>query len=277
LRVTVVGHVEWVEFARVDRVPASGEIAHANDAFEEPAGGGGVAAVQLARLAGGAELFTALGDDDHADRARKRLGQLGVTAQAAVRAEPTRRALTLVEEGGERTIITVGERLAPRRDDPLPWEGLDSVDAVYFTAGDAAALRAARSARVLVATPRAGAALVQAGVEVDALVFSDRDESERAAAVGVEPPPALLVATQAADGGRFVTSDGAEGRWEPEPRPGPIVDSYGSGDSFAAALTWALADGREPQEAVRIAARAGAICLTGRGPYERQLTADLLS
>ena len=51
-RVAVVGHVEWVQFARVEHVPRAGEVVHARDAFEEPAGGGAVAAVQLARLAG---------------------------------------------------------------------------------------------------------------------------------------------------------------------------------------------------------------------------------
>ena len=70
MRFAVVGHVEWVEFVRVDRLPASGEIAHGSDSFSEPAGGGAVAAVQLARLAGEAELFTALGDDEIAARSR---------------------------------------------------------------------------------------------------------------------------------------------------------------------------------------------------------------
>jgi len=51
LRVASVGHVEWVQFARVEHVPQAGEVAHAEDPFEEPAGGGAVAAVQLARRA----------------------------------------------------------------------------------------------------------------------------------------------------------------------------------------------------------------------------------
>ena len=61
-RFAVVGHVEWVTFARVPHIPRSGDIVHAHDAFEEPAGGGAVAAVQLARLDGGALLITALAD-----------------------------------------------------------------------------------------------------------------------------------------------------------------------------------------------------------------------
>ena len=52
MKVGVVGHVEWIEFARVERVPVAGEIVHALEAWEEPGGGGAVAAVQLAKLAG---------------------------------------------------------------------------------------------------------------------------------------------------------------------------------------------------------------------------------
>src|SRR3954447_21308830 len=52
-RFAVVGHVEWIEFGRVVHVPAPGEIVEAGDAFEEAAGSGAVAAVQLAKLAGG--------------------------------------------------------------------------------------------------------------------------------------------------------------------------------------------------------------------------------
>ena len=63
MRVAVVGHVEWCEFAEVSHVPRPGEIVHAAETFEEPAGGGAVAAVQLRKLAGEATLFTAFGDD----------------------------------------------------------------------------------------------------------------------------------------------------------------------------------------------------------------------
>ena len=52
MRVAVVGHVEWVEFARVERVPSPGEIVHALEAWEGPAGGGAVAAAQLALVGG---------------------------------------------------------------------------------------------------------------------------------------------------------------------------------------------------------------------------------
>jgi ribokinase len=108
------------------------------------------------------------------------------------------------------------------------------------------------------------------------LVYSDRDELEIAFAQALDPPPTLLVATRGAEGGRYETAQGQTGSWAAAPLPGPIGDSYGAGDSFAAALTFALAEGRDPDAALALAARAGATCLTGHGPYQRQLTADAL-
>jgi ribokinase len=276
VRVAAVGHTEWIEFVRGDHVPAAGEIVHAHDSFEEPAGGGAVAAVQLARLAGGATFFTALGDDELARRTRARLAELGATVRDAIREGPTRRGLTFLDSHGERTIITIGERLAPRGHDDLDWGALHHVDGVYLTAADGEALHAARAAGVLVASPRAGRVLHQEGVRLDALVYSDNDEFETAFARALDPTPTLLVATRGAEGGRYETAQGQRGTWASAPLPGPIADTYGAGDSFAAALTFALAQGMDPDRALALAARAGAVCLTGHGPYERQLTADAL-
>jgi ribokinase len=50
-------------------------------------------------------------------------------------------------------------------------------------------------------------------------------------------------------------------------------DAYGCGDSFAAGLTFALGSGLDPEAAVVLAARCGAVCAAGAGPYERQLMA----
>src|ERR1700751_1444817 len=110
-RGAVVGHVEWVRLASVPRVPRAGEIVHAHEPFEEPAGGGAVAAVQLARLAGEATPFTALGEDEHGRGAVERVSELGVRVCAARRPQPTRTAVTLVDDAGERTITTFGPRL----------------------------------------------------------------------------------------------------------------------------------------------------------------------
>ncbi|HXW59408.1 MAG TPA: PfkB family carbohydrate kinase [Solirubrobacteraceae bacterium] len=271
-RFAVVGHVEWVQFARVQHVPDAGSVVHAQASFEEPAGGGAVAAVQLARLAGEAVLVTALGDDDHGRRARLRLRELGVSVWAAPRARPTRRAVTLVDDAGERTIVTFGDRLEPvAADQEIRWERLAEMDAVYFSAGDADALRRARAARLVVATPRADGALGH-GVALDALVLSAGDELERRLAERYGREAQVVVSTRGARGGTYRRRDGKSGSFAPAPVPGEIVDSYGCGDAFAAGLTYGLGRGSSLTDALALAARCGAACLTGHGPYERQLT-----
>jgi ribokinase len=264
-RVAVVGHVEWVEFARVDHVPAPGEIVHASETWQEPAGGGAVAAVQVARLAGECLFLTALGDDELGHRAARELSELGVRLETAWRPEPQRRAFVHVDAAAERTITVIGERMGPHGADPLPWDELSQMDAVYFTAGDVDALRAARSARQLVATTRANETLVPAHVQLDVLVRSARDPGEQY--VELEPAPRYVAKTDGAGGGSVISAAGTRTHWTAAPLPGPAVDAYGAGDSFAAGLTYALASGQPPEEAVRQGARCGAAAMTVRGAY----------
>jgi ribokinase len=171
-KVAVVGHVEWVEFVCVPRFPRRGEVLHASGSFLRAGGGGGVAATVLAEHGAEVAFFTALGRDADGESAAEDLRGRGVELHIAWREEPTRRVTTLLEPGGERTIITIGERIAPRGDDDLPWHRLNGFDGVYVTAGDTGALRAARAARVLTATPRAGEALHDPDTALDALIYS---------------------------------------------------------------------------------------------------------
>lgn len=270
MKLAVVGHVEWVEFVRVDHVPEAGDIVSALETWEEAAGGGAVAAVQLANLYGSALLFTSLGSDEHGVRAREQLTAHGVTVHAAAAREPQRRAFTYVDGDGERTITVLGRKLVPSGHDPsLPWEELARCDAAFFVSGDIAALEAARRARVLVATARELATLRRAGVQVDVLVGSGGDPTERYDGGMLDPPPGVVVTTAGPLGG-WVRPGGP---FRAAPPPGPIEDAYGCGDCFAAGLTYALADGRPMEDALALAARCGAAVLTGRGAYAGQLTA----
>ncbi|HLH13885.1 MAG TPA: PfkB family carbohydrate kinase [Solirubrobacteraceae bacterium] len=277
VNVAVVGHVEWVQFARVPHVPTAGEVVHASDSFEEPAGGGAVAAVQLARLAGASTLLTALGEDDYGRHSRRRLRELGVDVRGRSCPQPTRRAVTLVDERRERTITTFGDRLeAHGADAELDWQRLAGADAVYFTAGDHDALRRARRAsRVLVANPRARHALGH-GVAIDALVLSADDDIERRELARSQDEAEVVVFTEGAHGGSYRTRSGEHGRWEPVAPPGDPVDTYGCGDSFAAGFTYGLGAGLSLADALALAARCGAVCLTGHGPYGRQLRREEL-
>lgn len=274
MKVAAVGHVEWNEYAVVDRVPLAGEIVRAPSTFTEPAGGAAVTAVQLSRLAGGGGLFfTSLGDDEVGHRAKAGLEGLGLVVHVAWRDDqPTRRAFTYLDSGGERTITVIGPRLAPRGDDPLPWDELRDVDALYFTAGDAGAVRHARAARTMVATARVLPVLQEAGVELDALVGSGSDPSEEYVDGALDPAPKLVVRTAGARGGEWVGAEGRTGKWAAAELPGPRKDAYGCGDSFAGGLAFGLGEGRGVEGALDLGARCGAYCFTGRGAYERQLS-----
>lgn len=267
MNVAVVGHVEWIEFVRVDHVPVQGEIIHAAETWCEAAGGGAVAAVQLARLAGSSTLFTAVGDDELGAKVGPELERHGVTVHASVRLEPQRRGFTFVDAAGERTITVIGERLGPRRSDDLPWEQLAEADGVYFVSGDAAALKAAREAKVLVATARSLATLAEGRVELDALVRSRKDEGELYRPGDLDPPPRVDVATAGAQGGTYSFAGGAPTHFPPAAPQGLLQDTYGAGDSFAAALTYALAEELPMDEAVALAARSGAAALSRRGAH----------
>lgn len=267
-RVGVVGHVEWVQFVELPALPRRGAIAHARADYELAAGGGMVAAVHLARLAGTASLFTALGYDDGGRLAREQAVAHGLDLHAATReGASTRRAITFVDGGHERTITLLDPRLVPHGADDLPWELIAGLEGAYFANGDAAAARAARAARVLVATARVHDVLAEAGVELDALVASASDSGEQGAAERLDPPPRLVVRTDGERGGTWTARDGRSGSWAAAALPGEPADSYGCGDAFAAGLTLGLARGLAIEDAVRLGAERGALCLTLRGPY----------
>jgi ribokinase len=269
MQLAVVGHVEWVEFARIAELPAAGEIVQARESWEDAAGGGAVAAVQLVNLAGSCLFFTALADDDLGRRAKKELEERGVTVHASRAPAPQRRAFTHVDDGGERTITVIGEKLRPSGEDgSLPWEELARCDAVYFTGGDVAAVQVARRAKMLVATSRELPTLRAAGVEIDVLVGSGEDAGERFEPGELDPSPRIVVTTSGGLGGWI----GPGGPFRAAPIPGPVADAYGCGDCFAAGVTYGLGRGLPVDDAVAIGARCGATVLTSKGPYERQLT-----
>src|SRR5215218_7715708 len=268
-QVAVVGHVEWMDFAIVERLPRPGEILYVPEFWAEAAGGGAVAAVQMTKLAGGALFLTALADDELGRHTAEQLTHQGVTVHAGEREGTQRRGFTYLTADGERTITILGDRLVPHGADPLPWELLDDVDGVYFTGGDPAALRATRRAGVVVATPRAGVALREAGVAVDVIVHSGADKGEEVDPAELDPAPRTIVTTLGAKGGRWNGAAGS-GTWKAHPLPGPRVDEYGAGDSFAAGLTTGLAAGMSMQDAAELGARCGAANMTGRGPYAGQ-------
>jgi ribokinase len=255
LRLAVIGHVEWVTHTDAPFIPGPGEIVHLTDPLEQPAGGGAVTAVALARHGADVVLYTALGNDG---LTRPALERLGVRVLAVERDVPQTRALVMREAGGERTIAVVGANLFPTADDPLPWNELGDYDGAYFTGLDPRTLVAARAAPVLVVTARRFDSLVESGVRADALIGSARDRGERYDLDRLSVAPDHVIVT---DGPR-----GGTGYQAVEP-PGPLVDAYGAGDTFLAGVLHGLAERRTLAEALRRGATWAAEALTWRGAY----------
>lgn len=261
--VAVVGHVEWVTHA-LGAVPARGQIADLRDALAEPAGGGAVAACAAARLGAPATLVTALGDDDAARRSRAILEGRGVEMVAASRRAAQTPVLSITEADGERTIMVVGPRLQPGPGDELPWGLLGDVAGAYYAGEHPGALEHARSACVLVVTARRLDDLRAAGVRADVIVASASDPDEDPWGLPASLTPDAIVLTDGPHGG-MIHREAETCRYTPVPPPGPVVDTYGCGDSFAAGLTVGLARGLEIADACALGALAGARCATWRG------------
>lgn len=263
-RVAIVGHAEWVTHAR-GRLPEPGAITHLDDPLDEPGGGGGVAAVQAAALGADCRFLTALGDDALGHRTAEAIAATGVTMDVAWRPVPQTRALSVTGDDGDRAIAVVGTRLHPEPGDPLGWDALAGVGAVYFTGRDPGTLAACRRAPVLVVMARRWAVLAEAGVQADVLVGSADDPGETPPYGAVKPPPHVVVATQGERGGWVRPAGEPPWRWDAAPSPGPPLDSYGCGDVFAAGLTVGLAAGWDMQRAIALANRCGASAVTARG------------
>ena len=267
--------MEWVQFARVERVPRAGEIVHARDTWD----GGGR---RRRRRRGPARPLGRRAPTSSPPWATTTWGTApppswpsaassctppGGTMPSAVRS----RSPTRAPSARSRSWASVRSRTATT---DLPWERLADVDAVYFTGGDAEALRAARSGG------NAGGHRSRARNPAPAPAWhstrSCTAPTTRARAwwpARSSPRPRWWSRPTAPTAGATPRPTASTGAYRAAPPPAPAVDAYGCGDSFAAGLTYGLGRGDGADGALELAARCGAACLTGRGPYAAQLDA----
>ena len=192
----------------------------------------------------------------------------------AVTRGPQRRGWVFLDDSGERTITILGERHRPhrRRSAAVGAAARRRRRVLHRRRRRRAARRARRAPRRRDAArrrrrcARASSSTCSCGPRsIPASATPARTSIRRRG--GSSPPRAAT----AAPGPAPRTSSGS---WHTVELPGPRRDAYGAGDSFAGALTWALGDGRKLDDALHVAARAGAAKMTGRAGYDGQLTAD---
>jgi ribokinase len=255
--IVVVGSVNLDIVATIERLPAAGETVTGAGLNRFPGGKGANQALAACRLGARVALVAAVGDDANAGEALALLRADGVDLSACLVHEhaPTGVALIAVAPGGENQIV-----VAP--------------GANRLLAADAIRMPAAMAMICQLEVP--AATLERAAADFDGFVCINL-------APAMDVPPELL---SRADllvvneieaefyGGRLFESGplvaktlGARGaelyrageRIATAAAPQvTAVDTTGAGDTFTAALTLALVEGQDEEQALRFACAAGA-------------------
>ena len=265
LNLAVVGHVEWINFLKVDQLPKPGVISHSEKSLEYPAGGGSIIAKTLSELTlNQIHFFTALGNDDYGDRCFKILSNMGIKLHVAWRDKPTRRGFSMIDSQGERAITVIGERLAPNYRDNLDWDILKKMDGIFITASDSEIFKMARSASILCTTPRVGINTInKSNVSLDGLIGSNLDPGEEFSFSELLVKPKYTIKTEGEKGGIIFPG----GRYEALKNKDRKVDSYGCGDSFAAGILYGMASNWNIDKSLNLAQVIGRDSSEFFGPY----------
>lgn len=255
--ITVIGSVNLDLVATAARLPAPGETVTGADLHRFPGGKGANQALAAKRLGADVSLVARVGDDAAADEALALLREGGVDLSQCRRLpdQATGTALIVVSPDGENQIV-----VAPGANRALLPESLciPTTDAVIcqleVPADTIAAVAAAYSGFMCVNLAPAAHVDVSILQRADLVVVNETESAwygnSLAACTG-------LVATTRGSGPASLAQKGvivAEAR----PPAVKAVDTTGAGDTFTAALTVGLVEGRSPQQALAFACAAGA-------------------
>ena len=268
LKFAVVGHVEWINFLKVDQLPKSGNISHAQKSYEQPAGGGSLIANTLLGLTNQeVHFFTSLGNDDYGNQCFELLSKKGIRMHVAWRNQPTRSGFSLIDNLGERAITVIGERLAPIIKDSLDWDILEKMDGVFITAADSEIFKKARKASTLCTTPRAGISVInKSNILLDSIIGSNLDPGEVFSLSELTIQPKYTIKTEGKDGGIVFPG----GRYQAFKNKNPNLDSYGCGDSFAAGILYGLSSKWTIDKSLILAKILGRNASEYFGPYSNE-------
>ena len=265
LKFAVIGHIEWINFIKVDQLPKPGLISHSNKSLEYPAGGGTVIAKRLQELTHNqVHFFTALGNDFYGNQCLNILENMGIKLHVAWCDKPTRKGFSLIDSEGERSITIIGDRLAPTHKDNLDWSILNEMDGVFITAADVEIFKKSRIVKTLCSTPRVGLNIInESKIFLDGLIGSNLDPGEAFSLTELSLKPKFVIKTEGENGGILFPG----GRYKAFENIKDKVDSYGCGDSFAAGILYGLASKWSIEESLNLAKILGRNCSEHFGPY----------
>ncbi len=267
LKFAVIGHIEWINFIKLDQLPKPGVISHSQKSLEYPAGGGSVIAKRLRELTNNeVHFFTALGNDFYGNQCLNILESMGIKLHVAWHDLPTRKGFSLIDSDGERSITIIGDRLSPTHKDNLDWSILNDMDGIFITAADKEIFKKSRIAKTLCTTPRVGLNIINdSGIFLDGLIGSNLDPGEVYSLNELILKPKFVIKTEGENGGIIFPG----GRYRAIKNKNLKVDSYGCGDSFAAGILYGLSSNWNIEESLNLAKIMGRNCSEHFGPYEK--------
>lgn len=277
MSIVVVGSVNADLTVNVPRHPSPGETLLGSGGGITPGGKGANQAVAAARLGSSVVLVGAVGNDAHADEAKRLLIDAAVDLSALETLDaPTGLAVITVAADGENTVMVVpgangGVRAGVVEKHAAVVSGADLVllQGEIPAEGFAHAIALAQGRVVVNLAPVID---VDRGAlrRADPLIVN---EHEAQLVLGQACPPeeciekllqefSSVVVTLGAAGALVGTSNGVVRVDSPAVE---AVDTVGAGDAFTGALCHRLIEGDSLEEAARFAARVGAFSVTRPG------------
>lgn len=286
-RIVILGVFVADTAYRADRAPRMGETIMGNSFALGPGGKGSNQSVASARAGGDVHFISRLGRDPFADMARATWNEAGVTPVITeVSDSYTGAAYIFIEEatGDNAIIIAPGAASTICPADLEAQSDLIAGASVFVTqleqpmdaarkglelakaAGAATILNPAPAATIPeamlalcdYATPNETEAEGITGVTVETL-----DDAEKAADALLAKGVGAAVITLGENGVYY--KDGSQAVHVPAFNAGPVVETTGAGDAFNGGFATALAEGKDPVEAVRFGCATAAISVTRAG------------
>ncbi len=276
IAITVIGSVNLDVVARAPKLPRPGETVTGATLHRFPGGKGANQALAARRLGAEVSLVACVGDDAAAEEALVLLREGGVDlSPVTVTGSVTGTALIAVAPDGENQIVVAPGANRLLTPDRVRVPDTDAVicqlevpaETVAFVAG---AYSGFLCVNLAPARHVDAAVLQRADLIVVNQTESDWYGDTLSACTG------MIATTQGA--GPATLLQGGTVVAEARPPRVDAVDATGAGDTFTAALTVALVEGRPPQAALEFACAAGALATTRMGaqpslPYREQVDA----
>ena len=283
---------------KASHIPAPGETVLGGAFLMNPGGKGANQAVAVARLGGNSSFISKVGSDIFGRQSLQLLENEGIDTAGVItdQENPSGVALITVDKSGENSIVVASganaylsasdvESMVNKINQPvvflvqleIPMETVKFAARYAQSHGIQFILNPAPSSALVseifplidIITPNANEAEMLSGIRV-----TDKDSARQAAEYLHEKGVKNVVITTGKSGAVLLE----EGKFSTIPAPSvDAIDTTAAGDVFNGALSVALTEGKNLENAVRFACQAAALTVTKMGaqssvPYRRELS-----